>query len=155
MPHRAAVVGLLAVAATSLSGCAAQTTIPYMPGNGVSAEVGTVQVRALVLVADAAGATASVSGVALNSGAATTAVMVRTLDEALATTPGPSVPVAAGGTARLDGTPVAKSPAAPGAMAKLVLSTPEAGDVIVLVPVVSRTGSYATVTPTAAATATP
>ncbi|MFN8085183.1 MAG: hypothetical protein U0Q14_13225 [Dermatophilaceae bacterium] len=157
LPRRATTLAAVALALTAVSGCHSSVPNPSIhiaPGDGVAVSVGDLAVRNLVVVVDAKGSTGSAAGTVVNPGSAATTVMVRTMDEALKGTKGPEVTVPAGGTARLEGLPVAAVPAPPGAMVTLVLSTPASGDVQVLAPVVPLAGGYATTTPTATPTAT-
>ena len=154
-----AMVGLLA-------GCGlspAQTTIAYDPSDGVSASVGDVQVRNLLVVGSTAEAPGVVSGVLLNSSAAAVTVTVASG----ASTPVP-VDVPAGGSVQLGATgpdPTATPmPGAPGSAAvqlsavgqpaggvvPVTLTSAGGGTTTVQAPVVPPTNEYATLTPTAA-----
>ena len=155
----AALVGLLA-------GCGLspiQTTIAYDPSDGVSASVGEVQVRNLLVVGSTADAPGIVSGVLLNSG---TAAVTVTLASGTST----PVPVAvpAGGSVQLGATgadPTATTaPGTPGsavvqlsavgapagAVIAVTLTSAGGGTTTVQVPVVPPTNEYASLTPPAA-----
>ena len=155
----AALVGVLA-------GCGLspiQTTIAYDPSDGVSASVGDVQVRNLLVVGSSADAPGIVSGVLLNGG--TAAVTVTLASGTSAPVP---VDVPAGGSVQLGATgadPAATTaPGTPGrAIARLSAVGAPAGAVIavtltsagggtttVQVPVVPPTNQYASLTPSAA-----
>ena len=156
----AALVGMLA-------GCGLspiQTTIAYDPSDGVSARVGDVQVRNLLVVGTTADAPGIISGVLLNGG--TAAVTVTLASGTSAPVP---VDVPAGGSVQLGATgadPAATTaPGTPGrAVARLSAVGAPAGAVIavtltsagggtttVQVPVVPPTNQYASLTPSAAA----
>ena len=155
----AALVGVLA-------GCGLspiQTTIAYDPSDGVSARVGDVQVRNLLVVGTTADAPGIISGVLLNGG--TAAVTVTLASGTSAPVP---VDVPAGGSVQLGATgadPAATTaPGTPGrAIAQLSVVGAPAGAVIavtltsagggtttVQVPVVPPTNQYASLTPSAA-----
>ncbi|MEO7745441.1 MAG: hypothetical protein ABIV05_04365, partial [Actinomycetota bacterium] len=148
-----------------LTGCGlspAQTTIAYDPADGVSARVGDVQVRNLLVVGTTAEAPGVVSGVLLNGG--TDAVTVTVASGASAPVPvdipgSSSVQLGVAGTDPTS-TPVPGTqgnavvqlsavgePA--GAVVPVTLTSAGGGTTTVQVPVVPATNEYATITPTA------
>lgn len=154
----------LVVTVPVLAGCGlspAGTTRPYDPSDGVSARVGTVDVRNLLVVGSAANAPAVVSGALLNEATEPVTVTV-----GLPGTEGTPVEVPAQGSALLGsqtGQPsaspglreavaaivqIASLPQPPGATVTVTLSTPDGGTTSVTVPVLAATLEYATITPT-------
>lgn len=148
---------------SALAGCGlspAGTTVFYDPSDGVSAQVGNVQARNLLVVGSDAGQPGVVSGVLLNNSPAPVTVSIAVGDA----TP-VAVQIPADGSAQLGntgGTPTASPgtkaptaaavqfPALPspaGAIVPLSLSTPQGGTTTVQVPVLAATLEYATLTP--------
>ena len=149
-----------------LAGCGlspVQTSVAYDPSDGVSASVGDVQVRNLLVVGTTAEAPGVVSGVLLNDGTAAVTVTV-----ASGTSAPVPVDVPAGGSVQLGesgpdpaSTPV---PGAPGRAAvqlspvgqpaggvvPVTLTSASGGTTTVQVPVLPATNEYATLTPSAA-----
>lgn len=153
--------GLLA-----LTGCGpspAGTTTPYDPSDGVSASVGSIQARNLLIVGSDADQPGVVSGVLINDAQTPVTVNIATSDAAQV-----PVDVPAGGSVLLGSqsatagsgeatTAVVQfaslsQPA--GAVVPLSLSTTAGGTTTVQVPVLPPTLEYASITPTSAATAT-
>ena len=149
----------------ALAGCGlspAQTTIAYDPSDGVSASVGDVQVRNLLVVGSTAEAPGIVSGVLLNSG--TDAVTVTVASGTSAPVP---VDIPASSSVRLGvaGTDPAATPAPgtpgravvqlssvgepAGAVIPVTLTSAGGGTTTVQVPVVPPTNEYASITPSA------
>ena len=171
-PNRRGLATLaMAGALPVLAGCGASPVGTGTPDNlsdGVSASVGAIQARNLLLVGSAAGQPALVSGVLLNDTGAAITVSLST-GEAQAV----SVDVPAGSSVLLGAstsdpaaTPVVgvasnavvqfESLAQPaGALAPLRLSTPGGGTTTVQVPVLPATLQYATITPNPGAAPTP
>jgi hypothetical protein len=152
----AALAGVLA-----LSGCEVfspiQTAVPYQPADGVSVDLGNVQIRDLVVVSGAKGGAGTLSGLAVNNGAVPITV---SFSAATATPANPAIggdaaqaSLPAGAAVRLDGvaggTPVSlpSVPAAPGDIVTLTVSTPSSGSTDASVPVLPPTGYYSTITP--------
>ncbi len=158
-PTRAGLAAL-ALAAPALAGCSfasAQTSRPYDPSDGVSASVGSVQVRNLLIVGSTAQAPGVVSGVLLNEGA-------QPVTLTLAAGTGAPVPVdlPAGTSVQLGvattTAPVAGTPGAAvvqfaalgqpaGAVVPVTLSSAAGGTTTVQVPILAATLEYATITP--------
>ncbi len=144
----------LAGAVLALSGCQAaspiQTDVPYQPADGVSVDLGEVQIRDLLVVAAAKGGVGTLSGVMVNKGNDPVTVTFTTGPGAGDVASG-FVP--AGGQARLSGVEgappvtIASIDAAPGDMIRVIISTPAAGAPEVSVPVLLPTGYYAGLTP--------
>ncbi len=161
-----AVLGLAALPV--LTGCGLSptgTNQPYDPSDGVSASVGSVQVRNLLVVGSQADQPGVVSGVLLNDGAQAVTVQVSS-----GSTAPVAVQVPAGGSVQL-GAPgaTAASSVAPqvavvqlptlgqpaGAVVALNLSSTSGGTTTVNVPVVAAALEYASITPSAAPTPVP
>lgn len=151
-----------------LTGCGlspAQTTIAYDPADGVSARVGDVQVRNLLVVGTTAEAPGVVSGVLLNGGA--DAVTVTVASGASAPVPvdipgSSSVQLGVAGTDPTS-TPVPGTQGSAfvqlsavgepaGAVVAVTLTSAGGGTTTVQVPVVLATNEYATITPSVAPT---
>ena len=155
--------GLVAAGAVALSGCQTQSPIQtqfaYQPADGVAVDLGTVQVRDLVVVAGAQDQPGVLSGVVVNKGAQPVRVSFATANGGQA-----SIEAAAGTSTRLEGSTTASttaSPAmlpkvgtAPGGLLQIEVSTPEGGAQNVKVPVLLPQGYYETVTPPATSGAT-
>ena len=161
-PTRSSLVALI-LALPALVGCGLSpvgTTIPYDPSDGVSASVGQVQVRNLLIVGSTADQPGVASGVLLNDGAEPVTVTLST-----ATSPPVPVYVPAGGSVQLGVAGPAATPAPgtagtavvqfaalgqpAGAVVPVTLSSPSGGTTTVQVPVLAATLEYATITPTA------
>ena len=162
LPRRAlaALVPLaVAGALTSCSGPPAGTDAPYDPSDGVSASVGEIAARNLLMVGSDVGAPGLVSGVLLNTSDAAITVSLSSGE-----VPAVTVQVPAQGSVLLGaptGDPAASSPgtgasavvqfdALPqpaGAVLPLNLSTPGGGTTTVQVPVLPATREYANITP--------
>ncbi len=151
----------LAGAVLALSGCQItspiQTNVPYQPADGVAVDLGEVQIRDLVIISDAKGGVGTLSGLAVNKSSGPIPVTFTTGPNAAASA---RAIIPAGTPTQLSGlgggTPVTipSLPAAPGDMAKVIVSTPDAGAPIVLVPVLLPTGYYSSITPAPAQTTT-
>ena len=162
-----ATAGFLPVLA-SCSGAPVGTMTPYNPSDGVSASVGAISARNLLVVGSAVGQPGLVSGVLLNDSAAAITVSL-----ASGQSPAVSVDVPAGGSVLLGAAPsepvstpvlgVATAtvvqfdaltrPA--GAVLPLSLSTAGGGTTTVQVPVLPATLEYASITPAPPAPLTP
>jgi hypothetical protein len=153
-------VSALAGAALLVSGCATfspvQTEYDYPAADGVRLSITGLELRNLAIVTAAKGATGVLVGQAVNSGDSAVDVSFAVQGGAPATTA--TVPAHSGDTLS-DSTSTVEIPAVPappGAMVELVVSTPQAGQNIVTVPVLAPTGYYASLpTPSASATPTP
>lgn len=125
-----------------------QTDIISPAGDGVNADLGTVALRNLVVVAQSKDAPALITGALINQStqkidvgfslqnAATQTPVMLSLD------PGEAKP--------LNGLQIAGAGATPGAMVEVMVATPDAGNKLVNTPVLPPRagGPYATVTPT-------
>lgn len=155
-------VPALAGAALLAAGCATfspvQTEYDYPAADGVRLSIEGLELRNLAIVSAAEGATGVLVGQAVNSSASAVDVSFAVQGggaAATATVPASSGDPLSDATSTLE---VPGVPAPPGAMVELVVSTPQAGQNIVTVPVLAHTGYYAslpTPSPSASATATP
>lgn len=141
-------------AAAVLSGCQVmspiQTTAPYQPANGVSVDLGAVQIRDLVVVSRAKGEAGTLSGMVVNTSAEPV-----TISFAAGAAGGSVMAQAPADTqTRLSGV-VGTAPvtlpsvdaAAAGGIVRLTVSTPAGGASEVSVPVLPPDGIYAKITP--------
>lgn len=126
-----------------------QTTVPYQAANGVSVDLGAVQIRDLVVVSRAKGEAGTLSGMVVNTSAKPVTISFAAGaagDSVLAQAP-------ADKQARLSGvvgtTPITlpSVDAAPGDIVTLTISTPAGGTSEVSVPVLPPDGIYASITP--------
>ncbi len=157
---RRVAASVVAVSALTLtSGCAmfnpVTTDMAYVPADGVPADVGKLALRDLLLVTDGEG-TAVVSGSAVNTGSDPLTVRLT-----------PQGQQGAGGGSEIELGPreqvslVSKGlqfsgvEAKPGTLLPVAVQSSDGGTQIVRVPVLSATGYYATVTPSAAPTTAP
>jgi hypothetical protein len=156
--HGAPILAAAALAgAVGLSGCQVmspiQTDVPYQSADGVSVDLGDVQIRDLVVIAAAKGAVGTLSGLVLNQGAEQVTVTFSTDPAASATGDTAHADIPAGAAVRLSGvdgaTPVTlpRVATAPGGIIGVTVSTPAAGAPVVSVPVLLPTGYYSTITP--------
>ncbi|AXG14350.1 hypothetical protein [Intrasporangium calvum] len=159
-PHArrvAAALGGLAVAALA-SGCMVanpvQTDVPYEPADGVSADVGDLAIRDLLVVGSGEG-TAVVSGAAFNGG--TEPVTLRVTPQGAASGTGSEIEVAPRQQLNLatKGLHFDGVDAKPGSIVSLSITTRPGGTTIVSVPVVTAAGPYATLTAPPAPTPAP
>jgi hypothetical protein len=152
-PRRVVAVLGTALAGAALTSCAmfspTQTNEPYIPADGVPANVGAIEARDLVVVAQSKGATGVLSGSILNSGSSATSVTFLTVaDSQGSSTNGTTIQLAPHQQQVISGVQFPNLPASPGAMTGIVLKT-SAGLLNVQVPVLLPTGYYSTVTATA------
>jgi hypothetical protein len=136
-----------------------QTNVPYIPADGVPAEVGQLAVRNLVLVGDGTG-TAVVSGSAINLGAEDMTVQIAPQADPNATGAQPTgSEVQLGPREQVDlttkGLQLSSLTTKPGGIVPLTITSSTGGTTVVKVPMLPATGYYATVTPAAAPTSTP
>lgn len=144
----------LAAAVSALSSCAyfSQTTteLNYNPSDGVSASVGDVGARNLLVVGDK-GSEGLVSGALVNTGSSDVTVTITAAGSPqpvqIPVSPGQAVLLGSGADQRSVVVGNLKQPA--GALMKITLSSPQGGETSVNVPVVAPQGEYSTVTPTA------
>ena len=158
----AAVLGGVAVAALA-SGCMVfnpiQTDVPYEPADGISAEVGDLAIRDLLLVGGG-GEAAVVAGAVINLGDEPIRVQVVPQEQA-ASGGGSEVEVGPRQQVNLadEGLQLEGLAAKPGTIVPVAVTAQPGGTTIVDVPVLAPTGPYATLTPAPAgprpATATP
>lgn len=156
--RRALVAFALVAALPLLAGCGilspTTTTINYDPSDGVTAQVGDVLARNLLVVGDK-GTAGLVSGALVNTGAADAAVTIQVSGQVqpVTVTVPPGQVVLLGGGADQTSVVVAAMPAAAGALMPVKLSSPAGGTVDASVPVLPPRLEYTTVTPTAVPTA--
>lgn len=152
-PRRLAGAAVSAVAVVGLTaGCLVlspvQTNQPYVPADGMPADVGDVALRDLLLVGGAGGP-AVISGSAINEGGENVQVQVQQ-QAADGTTSGGSE-IALTPRAQVDlssqGLVLSKVDAKPGALATLRITATPGGTTVVTVPVLAATDYYSTVTP--------
>ncbi|HEX3005496.1 MAG TPA: hypothetical protein VHO27_14875 [Angustibacter sp.] len=140
------------MSALSACGYFSQTTteLNYNPSDGVSASVGDVGARNL-LVVGTQGSEGLVSGALVNNGTSDATVTISTPDSPqpvqISVPPNQIVLLGSGSDQRSVVVGNLKQPA--GALTKITLSSPQGGEVSVDVPVVAPQGEYATVTPPA------
>lgn len=165
-PTTRAGVAALVLVVPALAGCGPApvgTSAEYAPSDGISASVGPVQVRNLLIVGSDAGQPAVVSGVLLNAGADPARVTLATDGAGRPE----EVVVPGQGSVQLGALGPGENPAgAPrravvqfsslakpaGAMAAVTVST--GGEATtVQVPILAAVGEYATITPTGKPTA--
>ena len=152
-----AVLGGVAVAALA-SGCMVfnpvQTDVPYEPADGVSAEVGDLAVRDLLLVGGG-GQAAVVSGGVINLGTEPIRVQVVPQEQA---GPGGGSEIQVGPREQVNlaeqGLQFEALAAEPGTIVPVAVTAQPGGTTIVDVPVLAATGPYATMTAAPAATTT-
>lgn len=153
LPRRALLTVVAAGSLLLVSGCGllspTTTNLNYEPGNGVSAVVGDVLARDL-LVVGTKGSPGLLSGALVNNGTSAQQVTI--------TSPGQPQPVQvqvpAGGLVTLGGPGSGASVVLgnltkpDGALMEVILSSPSGGQTKVTVPILAPTLEYATVTPT-------
>lgn len=144
----------LAAAVSALSACSffSQTTtdLEYDPSDGISASVGDVLARNLLVVGHE-GSEGLVSGALVNTGSSDATVTISAPGSPqpvqISVSPGQLVSLGADADQRNVVVGNLKQPA--GSLVKLTLSSPRGGEVTVNVPVLAPQNAYATVTPTA------
>ena len=149
-------VALAATGALTLGGCQwtspVQTEGQYAPADGWSAGVGALDLRNLLVVADAKGGPGNVVGLVMNTGA-------DPIDVSVQGATGDKLTVAPGRTEQFT-TPGGRTTtlpnvdAAPGALTTLHV-TSSTGDTDIQVPVLAPTQYYATLAPSSGSTGTP
>ena len=141
-----------AVAALPACGYFSQTTteLNYNPSDGVSAQVGDVVARNLLVVGDQ-GSEGLVSGALANNGSTDAQVTISTKGSPqpvqVTVPPGQVVLLGSGQDQR--SVVVGKLAKGPGSLLEVTLSSPSGGDVVTNVPVLAPQFEYSTVTPTA------
>jgi hypothetical protein len=146
----AAGVALAAVTAGCQVNSPVQTDQPYIPADGVPADIGQLAVRDLVLVGDGKGQTV-VSGSAINLGADQMTVrFVPQATEGSSTAPSGSE-VELGPREQVDlatkGLELSGVSSKPGTLVPVSITSSTGGTTVVQVPVLPATGYYSTVTP--------
>ncbi len=132
----------LAAAGLIASGCAVfspvQTEYDYPPADGVDLSMDGLELRGLAIVGAGADGPGVVIGQAVNSSAS--AVDVSFSVEGASAPAEVTVPAGSGDA--LSEVPIESIPGAPGDNVQLVVSTPEAGQNVVTVPVLAPVGYY-------------
>jgi hypothetical protein len=154
-PHRRALpAASAALLLPALASCAVfsptTTQTSYAPADGVSAQVGTVAARNLLIVGNS-GSDALLSGALVNEGSSAESVSIST--EGLASPVTVNVPpgtlVELGSETGQTSVVIGDLKAKDGALTPVTLSTPSGGQVSTQVPIALPEGPFATVTPTA------
>ncbi len=141
-----------AVAALPACGYFSDTTteLDYNAADGVTARVGDVVARNLVVVGDK-GSEGLVSGALVNNGSSDATVTIETTGQPqpvqLTVSPGQLITLGSGPDQRSVVVGNLSQPA--GSLLKVTLSSPAGGEVVTSVPVVAPRFEYSTVTPTA------
>ncbi len=157
-PGRLSVLSLATVLPL-LAGCGilspTTTSVDYDPANGVTAQVGEVVARDLLVVGDK-GTAGLVSGALVNNGSADAAVTIQAEGQAqpVTVTVPPGQIVVLGSGSDQTSVVVTTVPTQAGALVPVTLSSPAGGTVKATVPVLPPRLDYATVTPTATPSAT-
>lgn len=153
--------GIAGVATLALAGCQwtspVTTEMSYDPADGVSGQVGDLQLHNVLVISDAKGGPGNVVGLASNSGAQPLQISVSTLEAGQSGGPGGQVLVPANSAAQL--TPssakaltVPSIGVPPGANVQLLVRT-GAGQTVLDVPVLPGEGFYKTFAPESAPSA--
>lgn len=140
-----AALAAAALGSTLLGGCAVfspvQTDYVYQPADGINASFGDLDLRGVLVVADAEGGPGSVVGQLVNNGTESVDVSIGTADgpapEPVTVEPGSSLSLGEDSSVTL-----ASVPAAPGAVVPLQVSTPATGVNVVGVPVLPALDYY-------------
>jgi hypothetical protein len=146
----------VAGAALALSGCQVmspiQTDEVYMPADGVGVELGTVEVRDLVVVGTGKDRPGTLSGAMSNTSGEAQRVGFALADgQPVFTEAKPYSQERISGETQVQ---LASVPAEPGGTVTLTIQSQSAPAVVVTVPVVPAAGYYETVSPTAAPSTT-
>jgi hypothetical protein len=124
--------------------------VPYIPADGVPVDLGVVQIRNLLVVADEENGPGVLSGQVVNNGDDSAQITVATEGGAPVTITAPPRQVQ-----RISGTSqvqLSSVPADPGGIVTLTIQTPTSGANIVQVPVLPAIEYYETLKPSAAPT---
>ena len=142
-------------AAALLSGCQLaspiQTNQPYNPADGVPVPLGDVQIRDLVIVADAKGGPGTLSGSLINTGSTAQTVTFADGQSQATAQAKPYSQEPLSGTTQVV---IPQVSAPPGGVVQLMVGTQASGATVVAVPVVLPDLYYKTLAPSATTTAT-
>ncbi|MEO7235093.1 MAG: hypothetical protein ABIW80_06930 [Lapillicoccus sp.] len=152
-PRRIVVAAGTLLAGAALAACASfsptQTNVPYLQSDGVPANVGPIEARNLLVVAQSTGATGVLSGSIINSGSSPASVTFLTVaDSQGSSANGTTLQLGPHQQQVITGVQFTDLKASPGALTGIVLKT-TAGLLNVQVPVLLPTGIYSTITATA------
>ncbi|KRB47631.1 hypothetical protein [Terrabacter sp. Root181] len=142
------------VLAVATTGCQVnspvQTAVPYVPADGVPANVGQLAVRDLLLVGDGNG-TVVISGSAINLGEQDMTVQIAAQADPNATSAPTGSEVRLGPREQVNlstkGLQLTDVKTKPGGLAPVTITSDTGGTTVVKVPVLTASGYYATVTP--------
>jgi hypothetical protein len=127
-----------------------QTNTPYVPADGVPANVGQLAVRDLLLVGDGNG-TVVISGSAINLGEQDMTVQIAAQADPNATGAPSGSEVRLGPREQVNlstkGLQLTDVKTKPGGLAPVTITSDTGGTTVVKVPVLTASGHYATVTP--------
>lgn len=139
-------------AAIALAGCQTQspiqTDVPYQPADGVAVDLGSVQIRNLVVVADAKGGPGVLSGYVVNRGGSSERITIASEGGAPVTVEASAYQaedISQDSQVQLSSVPVE-----PGDALTVTVQSERSGANIVQVPVLPATGYYETLRPTSA-----
>ena len=146
----------VAAAALALTGCQTQSPIQtdevYMPADGVGVELGSIEVRDLVVVGTGRDKPGVISGALSNTSSETARVGFALADgQPVFTEAKPYSNDPISGTTQVQ---LPSVPAEPGGTVQLTVQSQSAPAEVVTVPVVPAAGYYQTVSPTAVPSAT-
>jgi hypothetical protein len=127
-----------------------QTDTPYVPADGVPANVGQLAVRDLLLVGDGTG-TAVISGSAINLGEQDMTVQIAAQGDPNATSAPTGSEVRLGPREQVNlstkGLQLTAVTTKPGGLVPVTITSSTGGTTLVKVPLLTASGYYATVTP--------
>jgi hypothetical protein len=153
----AAGIALAAVTAGCQVNSPVQTDVPYVPADGMPADIGQLAVRDLLLVGDGSGV-AVVSGSAINLGSQPMTVQFTAGDATQGASTSGAAQVQLSPRQQLDlaskGLELSGVSGKPGTLVPVTITSSTGGTTMVQVPVMPPAGEYATLTPAPVATPT-
>jgi hypothetical protein len=142
-----------AVGAVLLAGCQVaspiQTSVPYNAGDGVPVDLGDVQIRNLVVVADTKGGPGTLSGSLINTAGTAQTVTFSDGQSQVEAQARPHSQAPISDTAQVV---LPSVNATPGGVVRLSVATPASGASVVVVPVLAADLYYKTLAPSAGST---
>lgn len=139
-------------AAIALAGCQTQspiqTDVPYQPADGVAVDLGSVQIRNLVVIADAKGGPGVLSGAVVNRGGTSERITIASEGGTPVTLEASAYQ--AESISQDSPAQLASVPVAPGDVLTLTVQSERSGINVVQVPVLPATGYYETFKPSEA-----